>query len=227
MKHLVLIALAAGLPSLVAQPAQTPSPTLVREVEAFAVRPPDEASPFFLQPGRAVSMGGPGAGTARPNDPITDFPRSKGSEESAAAQIRSFFTGMFSSVNLGPIRTAPAASTLSVEPSSFSLEERREINVTYTIRNNSNRIMRLEYPTSQRIDIVTHDSQGAVVDKWSEDRAFQPEEGIVVINPRERIEYQERIPTREMKPGQAYRVDTFTTATSEDNFLNQQTVNPQ
>jgi len=64
-----------------------------------------------------------------------------------------------------------------------------------------------------------------VIDRWSDDRAFQPEEGIVVINPRERIEYQEKIPTREMKAGESYRVQTFTTGT--EKFQSEKLITPE
>jgi len=97
--------------------------------------------------------------------------------------------------------------------------------VTYTIRNNTKNISRLEYPTTQRIDILTYDSKGVVIDRWSDDRAFVPEEGIVVINPKERIEYQEKVPTREMKSGESYRIETFTT--SAEKFKSEQVITPQ
>ena len=132
---------------------------------------------------------------------------------------------MFSSVNLGPIRTPPTTEKLVVDPAKFSLQDRREVNVTYTIRNNTKNITRLEYPTTQRIDILTYGPEGTVIDRWSDDRAFQPEEGIVVVNPKERIEYQEKIPTREMKAGESYRVETFTTGT--EKFKSEQVITPQ
>jgi hypothetical protein len=66
---------------------------------------------------------------------------------------------------------------------------------------------RLEFPTTQHIEILARNASGAVVERWSDDRGFEREEGIVVINPRERIEYQEKISTREMRAGQAYSVE--------------------
>ncbi|MDX2081066.1 MAG: BsuPI-related putative proteinase inhibitor [Terrimicrobiaceae bacterium] len=224
MKRCLLMAVVAGTLPLA---AQTTPVSPVSDVEAFAVRAPDEASPFFIDSRRARSVAAATAGIAAESQPVTDFPRNRGSDNSAGAQIRSFFTGMFSSVNLGPIRGEPVTSSLTVEPNRFSLNERREVTATYTIRNNTRRIMRLEYPTGQRIDIFTHDPSGAVIDKWSDDRSFDEQEGLVVINPRERIEYQERIPTREMKPGQTYRVDAFSTSAGDENFLSQQTVTPE
>jgi hypothetical protein len=224
MKCVVLILLAAGLLPLAAlEPASKTDK--VDASTAFAIASPDENSPFFLNSVVAASTRGTDYAGRDLRDTIAEYPKSSSSPDSALGQIKHFFGGMFSSVNLGPIRTAPTTEKLAVEPESFSLQDRRELNVTYTIRNNTKNMTRLEYPTSQRIDILTYDSKGSVIDKWSDDRAFQPEDGIVVINPKERIEYQEKIPTREMKAGETYRVETLTTST--EKFRSEKTVTPQ
>lgn len=221
MFRIVFIALGLSIALLPAQ-QPTPSPASTRAISAFSVRPPDENSPFFLDAQLArqtVTQKLPAT------DEVSEYPKNRGSEDSAWAQFSGFFTGMFSSVNIGPIRTAPVTSSLAVEPAVFPLQDRRELSVTYSIRNNTKEMMRFEYPTTQRIDILTYDAQGKPIDKWSEDRTFEPQEGIVVLNPKERIEYQEKIPTREMKSGQEYRVDA--SATTDPNFLTQQVVTPQ
>ncbi len=224
MKCVVLILLAAGLLPLAAlEPVTTP--TKVDPSLAFAIAPPDENSPFFLNSQLATKTRSADFAGRDLNDTIAEYPKSSKSPDSAVSQIKNFFGGMFSSVNLGPLKTPPTTEKLAVDPEKFSLEERRELNVTYTIRNNTKNITRLEYPSSQRIDIVTYDSKGNVIDRWSDDRAFQPEEGIVVINPKERIEYQEKIPTREMKAGETYKVETLTTST--EKFRSEKTINPE
>ena len=91
-------------------------------------------------------------------------------------------------------------------PRSFPWSERRELDTTYTVRNNTKKIIRLDFNTTQRIDILTSDASGKVIEKWSEDRAFQLQEGIVIINPKERIEYSEKVATREMKPSETYTI---------------------
>ena len=205
MKRAAIILLACGLAPLAAQeqfrPAERDAST------AFAIAPPDMNSPFFLDPQAASRTRGLDYAGRDLNDTIAEYPKSRNSEDTASTRIKNFFAGMFSSVNVGPLRTPPTTEELAVEPEKFFLKDRREINVTYTIRNNTKKMTRLEYPTSQRVDIVTTDSKGGVVDRWSDDRAFVPEEGIVVINPKERIEYQEKIPTREMKPGESYKIE--------------------
>ncbi|MBE2204518.1 MAG: hypothetical protein IAE94_09300 [Chthoniobacterales bacterium] len=223
MKRVLLIFLASGLAPLLAQ--ERLKPASVDTATAFAIANPDENSPFFLSPGVSPATYQIEYAGSDPKDEIAEYPQNRNSEGSAATQIKKFFGGMFSSVNLGPIRTPPTTENLQVDPSSFSLQDRREVNVTYSIRNNTKKLSRLEYPTTQRIDILTYDSKGIVVDRWSDDRAFQPEEGIVIINPKERIEYQEKIPTREMKAGETYRIETFTTGS--EKFQSTKPITPQ
>jgi len=222
MTRAAIIFLACGLAPLAAQEAR---PTPRDAATAFAIAPPDENSPFFLNPQAALQTRDTGYAGRDVNDAIAEYPKSRNSADTAPARIKKFFTGMFSSVNIGPLRTPPTTVDLAVEPAKFPLQDRREVNVIYTIRNNTKAMTRLEYPTSQRLDIVTTDSKGNVVDRWSDDRAFQPEEGIVVINPKERIEYQEKIPTREMKPGERYKIEAVTT--SQEKFPAGNSVTPE
>ena len=224
MKRALLIFLATGLAVLPAQETK-PKPPPLDASTAFAIAPPDENSPFFLDAAAASRTRGADYAGRDLNDTIAGYPQNRNSPDSVLARIKGFFGGMFSSVNFGPIRTPPTTEKLEVEPARFSLQDRREVNVTYTIRNNTKQISRLEYPTTQRIDILTYDPKGIVIDRWSDDRAFQPEDGIVVINPKERIEYQEKIPTREMKAGESYRVETFTTST--EKFQSEKTITPE
>ncbi len=210
MKPAALILLACGIAPLSAQ--DTRVPVVKDQITAFAVAPPDENSPFFFDPQAAARTRSTEYAGRDLKDSIAEYPKSRDGE-SVPKRVKKFFVGMFSSVNIGPIRTPPTTESLAIEPSQFSLQDRREISATYVIRNNTKKMTRLEYPTSQRIDIVTTDSKGAVVDRWSDDRSFQPEDGIVVINPKERIEYQEQIPTREMKAGETYKIEAVTAGT--------------
>jgi hypothetical protein len=222
MKSAALILLACGLVPLSAQ--ETRVPVVKDQIRAFAITPPDENSPFFLDPQAAARTRATEYAGRDVNDTIAEYPKTR-SADSVPAQVKKFFSGMFSSVNIGPLRTPPTTESLAIDPAKFSLGDRREITATYVIRNNTKKMTRIEYPTSQRVDIVTTDSKGAVVDRWSDDRSFQPEDGIVVINPKERIEYQETIPTREMKAGETYKIEAFTTGT--EKFPATKSVTPQ
>lgn len=224
MKRLGLIFLAAGIFSLAAQEPAAP-PARLDAASAFALRPPDESSPFFFDQQVAKLSTDPDFAKSASAQNVGVYPKGGRSPGSAVSQIRSFFTEMFSSIRIGPLHAPPTVAKLDVEPASFSLQDRREISVTYSIRNNTKKITRIEYPTSQRIEILTRTPQGTVIDRWSDDRTFENLEGIVVINPDERIEYQEKIPTREMKAGETYNVEAF--ATSEPNFSAQKPLTPQ
>lgn len=225
MKFLFVPALAF----LMAQPvlAQSagptpPPPTIDETIAAFSVKPPDEMSPFFANRELAKAEQTRSArqvldGATGPYNTAT-YPNAS-STNSVGATLSRFFTDMFASIRFSKPKGGPGTARLEVDPPAFSLNDRREVEVTYSVRNDKKKIMRLDYPTTQRIDIITTDSAGAVVDRWSDDRVFDPREGIVFINPGERIQYTEKIPTREMKAGETYLISgevagnsTFTVA---------------
>lgn len=183
--------------------------TLEETVAAFSVRPPDESSPFFAERELARMERRQNAreeiqGATGPDD--TALYPSTNSSNSAASTLSRFFTEMFSSISFGDEKGKSGPATLKIEPEPLSLSDRREMDVTFVITNPTKRIQRIDYPTTQRIEIITTDSSGQVVERWSDDRSFQPEDGIVFINPGERIQYWEKVPTRDLKPGETYEV---------------------
>lgn len=185
----------------------TPPPTTAQAAAAFAVSQPDEGSPFFAEREAAKLLANRADLPAQAEqNSLAVFPKVKNSPDSSTAILGKFFTEMFASVNLRALRNTKTTEKLTIEPPSFSLTDRREVEGVYTLRNNSGELIRLDYPTTQRIEIVTTDAEGKVVNRWSEDRAFKPQEGIVILNPKERIEYREKIPTRDLKAGQTYNV---------------------
>jgi hypothetical protein len=195
---------------LVAQevPGARPSPTPAASnpVAAFSVPPPDEGSVFFAERQDAkftLSREGQAQLAA---DEVAEYPRAKGSPDSVTTKFTRFFTDMFASIRLGRLRAEPTTQTLKVEPTEFSLAERRELDATYTVRNNAKKLLRLDFNTTQRIDILTFDPSGKTVEKWSEDRLFLLQDGVVIVNPKERIEYSEKVATREMKPREPYTI---------------------
>jgi Intracellular proteinase inhibitor len=203
---ILLALIAPGILLAQEAPGAKPSPTpaVSYPASAFAVIPPDEGSPFFAERQSAKSaMSREGQAV---EDGVAVFPKSKDSPDSVTTIFTKFFTDMFASVKLGRLRAEKTTQNIAVDPSEFSLSERRELDTTYTVRNNTKKIMRLDFNTTQRIDILTSDASGKVIEKWSEDRAFQLQEGIVIINPKERIEYSEKVATREMKPSETYTI---------------------
>jgi len=172
----------------------------------FEWTPPDESTPFFISDADFAS------GEQRilsATSPSSQYPLVKKGPQTLSGQVLGFFTGVLAVANRNSPVPPREEATLTLDPEAPNLADAREVDVNYSIRNNSNRMARLDFPTSQRIEILTKNSAGAVIDRWSDDRSFQPQEGIVVINPDERIEYREKISTRDMKQGQAYEVEAM------------------
>jgi intracellular proteinase inhibitor BsuPI len=184
----------------------SPTPAVSSPVAAFSVPPPDEGSVFFAERQKASFTLSREGQTQLALGQVAEYPRAKGSSDSVTTMFTRFFTDMFASIRLGRRRTEPTTQTLKIEPTEFSLSERRELDATYTVRNNAKKILRLDFNTTQRIDILTFDPSGKIVEKWSEDRLFSLQEGVVIVNPKERIEYSEKVATRDMKPREPYTI---------------------
>lgn len=204
---LVLIGAAAASPAASAQSATpTPQPGLAARdaIAAFSIRPPDENSPFFSDREMArterTTTAKQDVNGALASNQTAMYP-SVNSENNAPKIFAKFFTSMFSSIRIGKLGNAKQDAEIAVDPTEFSLADRREVEATFLVRNNGKKILRLEYPTTQRVELQVLNGSGAVVERWSDDRAFSDEEGYVFINPGERIQYQEKIPTRDMQPG--------------------------
>jgi hypothetical protein len=66
--------------------------------------------------------------------------------------------------------------------------------------------VQLEFPTTQRIEVLVRNRNGKLVEQWSEDQAFTNEPTLVTINPGERLEYSANIATRDMVGGESYTI---------------------
>lgn len=96
---------------------------------------------------------------------------------------------------------------VSANPVEFPLAERREVPVVFSVRNTTKKTERLEFSTMQRFDLTVIAPDGKRIYQWSEDRSFEPVVASVVVNPRERIQYEASVPTRDMQAGGIYRVE--------------------
>jgi len=104
-------------------------------------------------------------------------------------------------------RMPPLQAELRSDPAEFPVAERREVRVIFTVKNNTGRAERLDFATMQRFDLSVISPDGRRIFLWSEDRSFEPVAASVMVNPRERIEYEATVPTRDMKGGGIYRVE--------------------
>ncbi len=72
-----------------------------------------------------------------------------------------------------------------------------------------NRMIPLDFPTDQRIEIQLLNSADVVLTKWSENHAIKEKLGTILINPGEHVEYKENIATRDLTPGKVFTVEVF------------------
>jgi hypothetical protein len=101
------------------------------------------------------------------------------------------------------------ALEMQLDPQPLKLSEARQIHVTVVLRNKSKKFVGLEFPTTQRIEVLIRDKAGRVITKWSDDRTFENEPSYVSLNPDERLEYSALLATREMHEGESYLVESF------------------
>jgi hypothetical protein len=105
------------------------------------------------------------------------------------------------------LRGLVLALELSSQP--IRLSETRQMEVKLRITNRSRRPITLEFPSSQRIEILLRNSGGDVLTAWSDNHAFTQAVSNVMINPGEGIEYQETIATRELTPNRVFIIEVF------------------
>lgn len=108
-----------------------------------------------------------------------------------------------------PLNLKSLVVTLSVEPPAPKLAEVRQMTVTMRLVNRGKKLIRLDFPTTQRIDVVVKNTAGKAIEHWSDDRRFENQPGLVTINPGERLEYQALVATREMTAGETFTVEAW------------------
>ncbi len=99
--------------------------------------------------------------------------------------------------------------SMSVDPQPVKLSESRTLKVTLHVFNHEKKLVQLEFPTTQRIEVLVKDKVGKLVEQWSEDRTFANDPGMVSINPGEHLEYSATISTRDLVAGQTYTVEAL------------------
>ncbi len=99
--------------------------------------------------------------------------------------------------------------SMDISPLPVSLSKTRQLQVVLKIQNRSKKFVQLEFPTTQRIEILIRDASGRMIIQWSEDHAFANEVGFVSVNPSERIQYTAKISTRDLVAGKEYNLEGF------------------
>lgn len=107
------------------------------------------------------------------------------------------------------VRAKSLLLEMEVSPAPLKLSETRQLKVVLKLTNRAKKLVELNFPTTQRIEILIHDSAGKMVTQWSEDQAFANERGFVTVNPGERIEYAGSVAIRDLEAGKEYVVEGF------------------
>ena len=187
------------------------------EIKNMSLKGPDADSPFFTERQEAkaamAEAGHEGFGMYVPKPPHPPIQQ----------QMKKFFHRMFGSGKAGAREANPMVLTLS--PSEFSLAQTSELDVTLKLSNARKQELEILYPDNQRLEILTKDSSGNIVNRWSQDRAFEHTEGFVAVNPREFITYTEKIATTGMKAGETYTIEV--SLANQQGFVASTKVTPQ
>jgi hypothetical protein len=98
---------------------------------------------------------------------------------------------------------------LQVSPQTVKLSETRQLAIRVRLTNESKKAIQLDFPNDQRIEIYLKNSAEIVLTKWSDNHAISDKPGIILINPKEHIEYNETISTRELSPAKVFIAEVF------------------
>jgi hypothetical protein len=187
------------------------------EIKDMSLKGPDADSPFFTERQEAkaamADAGRSGFGMYVPKPPHPPIQQ----------QMKRFFNGMFGSGKAGKHEAAPMILTLS--PSDISLSQTSELDVTLKLSNARKQELQILYPDNQRLEILTKDSTGNIVNRWSQDRSFEHTSGFVSVNPQEFISYTEKIATTGMKAGETYTIEV--SLANQQGFVASTKVTPQ
>ena len=101
---------------------------------------------------------------------------------------------------------------VQLPPGPVKLSETRQLPVNVSLTNRGDHAIALNFPTDQRIEIYLRDAAGAIVTRWSDNRAFEANAATVLINPNEHVEYAETIATRDLIANQVFTVEVLVPA---------------
>jgi len=169
-------------------------------------RRPDESSPFFALREQDAFFNTVAGQQLADSRRVAVYPNTAG-QDNVTYLFKQFGQGLAKSFRFGKEKPGRMTGLEIIPGTRFQLEERREITASLSVTNHGNSLLALEFSTQQRFDFVVRDSMGTVIERWSDDRSFAQEQGVIMVNPGERIEYSATLATREMKAGQIYTLE--------------------
>jgi hypothetical protein len=108
-----------------------------------------------------------------------------------------------------PLNLKSLSVDIVVDPPAPKLGEQRQMIVSVRLTNKGHRLVQLDFPTTQRVDLFLKDKSGKILEHWADDQKFENESGLVAINPGERIEYNLNVSTREMTAGSEFMIEAL------------------
>jgi len=99
--------------------------------------------------------------------------------------------------------------TMDFTPQPVKLTEGNKIQVTLLLTNKTGRFVQLDFPTTQRIEVLLHNQAGKLVTQWSEEQSFTNDAGYVTLDPDEHVEYSVTISGRDLVAGKTYTLEGF------------------
>ena len=102
------------------------------------------------------------------------------------------------------------SNTANIEsPQTVKLSEVRQLQIKLTVTNQGKRTVNLDFPNDRRIDIHLMNSAETILTRWSDNHAVKEAPGTLLINPREQIEYNETVSTRDLTPDKVFIAEAF------------------
>jgi hypothetical protein len=99
--------------------------------------------------------------------------------------------------------------SLSFAPQPVKLSEGNKIQVMLQLTNGTGKFVQLDFPTTQRIEVLLRNQAGKIVSQWSEEQAFSNDAGYITLDPGEHVEYTVTLSGRDLVAGKTYIIEGF------------------
>jgi hypothetical protein len=99
--------------------------------------------------------------------------------------------------------------TLAIEPATIKLPDTHSLRVKVSVVNHGKNGVQLEFPSPERVAVLILDDAGKVRARSAAEQKGDPEQGLLIINPEERLEYTATVPTGTLSAGQSYTVEAI------------------
>lgn len=101
------------------------------------------------------------------------------------------------------------AMSITLDPETIRVSEVRAVGARVLVENKGKHAVQLDFPTTQRVQVRVRDDAGSLLTQAVDQTKGHPEQGFIVINPDERLEYSAAVSTRGMQAGRSYTVEAF------------------